>query len=151
MKRLSFVVGLVLLSLGCKGEETLDPHLEKLGRATGPVERQSNESLAGKASPVPKMPPHGMMPQPGTAGKVHRGQVLETIDASRYTYVRVQVESGGEIWTAIPQTKLEIGKQVEIIESIVMKDFESKTLKRTFPNIIFGVLKGHENEMPNAI
>ena len=37
-------------------------------------------------------------------------EVLETMDAGGYTYVRVKAEDGGEIWAAGPRTAVKVGE-----------------------------------------
>ncbi len=117
-----------LVAAGCGESERLDPELEKLGRATGPVDPSAR---------MPKKP----MANPHGPTKIHAGEVIEAIDVPRYTYIKVKKATNEMIWAAIPQEKVSKGQSVEVMESIVMKDFESPTLKRTFPSIIFGVLK----------
>ena len=68
------------------------------------------------------------------------GKVLETLDASSYTYVRFET-ADGEAWAAVPQTQLEVGAQVVILNPQPMADFESKTLGRKFDTIYFGTLE----------
>ncbi|MEN8140918.1 MAG: DNA-binding protein [Thermodesulfobacteriota bacterium] len=64
------------------------------------------------------------------------GKVVETFDSGGYTYL--QLESGDKlIWAAIAQTAMEVGQEVALINGPVMKDFYSRTLERTFPEIIF--------------
>lgn len=64
------------------------------------------------------------------------GKVAETMDASGYTYVLV--DNGTEqIWVAGPQTAVKVGDEVYIPEGSAMPNFESKTLGRTFEQIIF--------------
>lgn len=129
-------LGMAVL-VACNSEKTLDPKVENLGRATGPVAPSTPKG-------APPRPAVHDMPPPTAEGsgpvKIINGEVLETIDVSRYTYVHVRPPTGEPIWTAIPQTPLEVGAQVAIAQSIVMENFESKTLKRTFPSIVFGVL-----------
>ena len=71
------------------------------------------------------------------------GKVMQTLDASRYTYIRLDDGAGNETWAAVPQTKLEIGEQIELEGGIVMRNFNSKTLDRTFDSVIFatGVIR----------
>jgi hypothetical protein len=69
------------------------------------------------------------------------GTVLETLDASSYTYVRFAT-ADGETWAAVPQTRLEIGARVVITNPQAMSNFESKTLGRSFDTIYFGTLEG---------
>jgi len=72
------------------------------------------------------------------------GKVLETMDASGYTYVKLDDGSGEEIWAAGPKTVLEVGEEVSVKGGSVMNNFSSKTLDRTFEKIIFasGFVKG---------
>jgi len=65
------------------------------------------------------------------------GKVLEKQDVSPYTYVRLDDETGHQIWAAIPQTELEIGEKIALKDGIVMSNFHSKTLNRTFASIVF--------------
>jgi len=68
-----------------------------------------------------------------------RGEVLETMDAGTYTYLRLKT-SDGEIWAAVLQAPVKKGTQVTIQNPMLMTNFESKTLKRTFDKIVFGSL-----------
>ncbi len=68
-----------------------------------------------------------------------KGVVLETMNAGGYTYLRLKTRDG-ETWAAINQAVLSKGAEVAIENAMEMHDFESKTLKKTFPNIVFGTL-----------
>ena len=114
------------LPSACKKNEALPEDVQNLGRATGPV------------SPKPVMP--GAAGQAPAAAKVHQGTVQESIAVSRYTYVRIEDKSGAEIWAAVPQAKIAVGSEVRVVESILMRDFKSPGLDKTFPSIVFGVL-----------
>ncbi|MGW8194545.1 MAG: DNA-binding protein, partial [Desulforhopalus sp.] len=83
-------------------------------------------------------PPAQAMPKtaPQSAPATVTGTVLETMDAAGYTYLLVDT-TAGQNWVAIPQTKVEKGSTVQYYEGMVMKDFASKTLDRTFPAIVF--------------
>lgn len=70
-----------------------------------------------------------------------KGVVLETIDAKPYTYLRLKT-SAGETWAAVPQAPLKNGASVTIENPLVMTDFQSKALGRTFDKIVFGTLAG---------
>lgn len=70
------------------------------------------------------------------AQSTHKGEVLETFQVENYTYVRIN-EQSKETWIAIPKLDVQVGDQIETSEGIIMKDFKSTTLKRTFPEIIF--------------
>lgn len=64
------------------------------------------------------------------------GTALETMNASGYTYINV--DTGKEkLWVAIPQSEVKKDDKVTFYQGMVMPEFESKSLKRTFKNIIF--------------
>jgi hypothetical protein len=65
-----------------------------------------------------------------------QGKVLETIDASSYTYVNVDTGEGTQ-WVAIPGADFEVGEEVSFAGGMEMKDLESKTLGRTFDSVVF--------------
>ena len=77
------------------------------------------------------------------------GTVVETMDASSYTYVRVKTASG-EIWAAGAKTTVAVGDKVVIPLEMPMVDFHSSTLNRTFPTIYFTARIFKEGEMPPA-
>jgi hypothetical protein len=72
--------------------------------------------------------------------------VAEVLDVPHYTYLRLATAEGKELWAAIPSSAVKVGQSVEVIQSLVMNDFHSKTLDRTFPSIVFGVLPGSGTE-----
>ena len=67
------------------------------------------------------------------------GKVLERLDASPYCYLRLKIAKG-EVWAAVPEAKVEKGAEVTVANPMLMTDFESKTLKRTFAEVYFGTL-----------
>ncbi len=69
------------------------------------------------------------------------GEVLEVIAVENFTYLRINTHAG-EIWTAVVNAPVKKGNVVSIKDAIVMKNFESKILKRTFSTILFGNLVG---------
>ena len=68
-----------------------------------------------------------------------KGEVLETQNVEGYTYLRLKTAQG-ETWAAVPTTALKKGSQVTIGNPTAMRNFESKTLKKTFDKIVFGQL-----------
>ena len=98
---------------------------------------QSKKSDAIVAAPT--QPTAGELPQTGApmAAQGLSGKVLERIDASPYCYLRLQT-ARGEVWAAVPEAKIEKGTEVTIANPMLMANFESKTLKRTFAEVYFG-------------
>ncbi len=74
-----------------------------------------------------------------SAGSVVKGKVLEVMDVPGYTYLRLKTDDG-ETWAAVSSAQVKKGAKVTITNATVMSNFESKTLKRTFPTILFGAL-----------
>ena len=72
---------------------------------------------------------------PQTAPTVS-GTVAETMNAGGYTYLLVKTAQD-ENWVAIPETTVAVGDAVTYYEGMVMNNFNSKTLNRTFPSVIF--------------
>lgn len=73
--------------------------------------------------------------QPLPAG-YHAAKVLEHMNASNYTYIRVE-ENDKEYWMAVPQLPVENDEIVYYSKSMEMKNFHSETLKKDFPSILF--------------
>lgn len=87
-----------------------------------------------------KADPHaGLKPvelPPGTVTK--KATVLQTIDADIYTYIEAKGDDGNNIWMALPKIKVDKGAKIEYPSDVpAIPKFSSKTLNRTFDNILF--------------
>lgn len=65
-----------------------------------------------------------------------KGKVLNTIDASIYTYIELS-ENGKNLWIAAPTVAVKKGDTVRFSDGAVMSNFHSKSLNRTFESIVF--------------
>ncbi|HJV49366.1 MAG TPA: hypothetical protein VJ549_08840 [Geothrix sp.] len=92
-----------------------------------------------KSEAVVAAPTTGALPAAAAAGQGLSGKVLERLDASPYCYLRIQTVRG-EVWAAVPEAKVEKGTDVTIANPMLMNNFESKTLNRTFSEVYFGTL-----------
>jgi hypothetical protein len=134
-----WMVVVLVAAAGCGSGDGIDPDVDKLGRATGPVVPQVG------APSAPRAPGGGM---PGASAGAdepvisHRGEIAETMQVSNYTYMLLQTGEGQRVWTAIPRTDVQVGQIVQVAQSLVMRDFKSPTLNRTFETIVFGTLVG---------
>jgi len=64
------------------------------------------------------------------------GTVVETMNASGYTYI--QFDTGSQkIWAAAPTFQVKVGDKVTVPKGALMKNFQSKTLNRTFEEVYF--------------
>lgn len=73
---------------------------------------------------------------PETVNIVHKIVVNESLNAGGYTYINV-TEEDEDYWMAIPNTAVEKGATYYYTGGMVMKDFESKELEKTFDFILF--------------
>jgi hypothetical protein len=88
-------------------------------------------------------------PVPVAAATAVTGEVLEVKDVEIYTYLRLKTKDG-ETWAAVTKAPVVKGAKVTIENVTVMNNFESKTLKKTFPTILFGNLGGAGKPMTGA-
>jgi hypothetical protein len=65
------------------------------------------------------------------------GKVTQVMNSGGYSYIYLQKDNGEKIWLAVKETKANVGDRMSFMEGLVMKNFESKSLKRTFDTIIF--------------
>lgn len=86
----------------------------------------------------------------GNAEASFSGIVMETTNASRYTYV--QINTGKEtIWAAGPVFEVKVGDRVSVEGGMPAKNFKSKVLNRTFEDLYLAgsiTLAGSTNAPP---
>ena len=90
----------------------------------------------GSSAPPPPSAPknHEMFSPPAAA--TAQGKVLQSIDGAGYTYL--ELEAGGkQFWIAGTQVEAKKGDTVSYDENVVMENFFSKTLNRSFDRIVF--------------
>ena len=103
--------------------------------------------VLGGAAPLLAAPPPGhpsaaqaidlLLPtKPASKDLTLQGQVMSTLDANEFTYIEVQRADRAE-WIAVPLMALKPGSTIRYEEGIVMADFYSKLLQRTFPSVRF--------------
>ncbi len=64
------------------------------------------------------------------------GKVVETMVSGGYSYVLLE-KNGKKTWVAVPQMQIKVGQEMSFRPGTNMGTFTSKTLNRTFENIIF--------------
>ncbi|MDR3581548.1 MAG: DNA-binding protein [Oryzomonas sp.] len=65
------------------------------------------------------------------------GKVLQVLNGGGYSYIYLQKDKGEKTWIAVTEIKANAGDRMSFKEGLVMKNFQSKTLKRTFDSIVF--------------
>lgn len=146
------LTALLLLGLaGCSKQDTTD-QAEKASGSQAPAEAQAPTETQNPAQVQlpPGHPPPGGMPRndppmigqppaPGVAtsiGGANSGVVQSVQQAGGYTYI--EVESDGRTrWLASSPVRVEPGDAVRWGESAVMRNFTSKSLGRTFDELLF--------------
>lgn len=66
----------------------------------------------------------------------NKGSVAEVIQAGRYSYISVDSGSGTR-WFAVPSAELKVGQKVEVLNAMEVKNYNAKSLNRTFESIYF--------------
>ncbi|MBL8923036.1 MAG: hypothetical protein JNJ54_29575 [Myxococcaceae bacterium] len=87
----------------------------------------------------------GALAQP--APQQIKGTVVEKLDAGGYSYLRLNTGKAEE-WAAVPQVNVAKDAVVTIDVQARMQNFESKSLKRSWPVIIFGTVAGPQGAPP---
>ena len=79
-----------------------------------------------------------------------KGKAKEVLSGGGFTYVLIGAEKG-DTWVAVPQTKVAVGEVCTVAEGQVMQNFPSKTLNRTFKEIVFSPgIEGKKPEIGEA-
>ena len=125
--RLSILTPFLVLAVlgGCNRNRTVDA----AATAPAPAAPAMAPQMGGAAM-------GGAMMNAPAGGPTASGTVVETMDASSYTYVHVKTATG-DIWAAAAQFKVKVGDKVVVPLSMPMQNFHSGTLNRTFPLIYF--------------
>ena len=76
------------------------------------------------------------MPPPKPGAIAHTATVEDTMNSGGYTYAQVN-EDNKTFWIAAPQTELKKGDTISFYEQMMMEQFTSRTLNRTFDRILF--------------
>ena len=86
----------------------------------------------------PASPAANPMQAPAKApeGPALFGRVVSSFDGNGFTYLELE-EGGKRFWVAGTQVKVKKGDRIKFVENVVMENFTSKLLKRTFDRITF--------------
>ena len=68
--------------------------------------------------------------------EAHIGKVIDKIPAKGYTYLQVS-ENKNDYWIAVPTMEIEIGETVYFSKFMVMEDFSSENIDKSFDEILF--------------
>jgi len=106
--------------------------------------RDTQASAAAPAAETTRSQPTATAETDESSGDALSGTVLERIAVQRYTYLRIGDAGSEGTWVAVPSCEAKVGDRVSVRGAQRMTDFQSPTLKRTFPTIYFGQLEEAE-------
>ena len=98
------------------------------------------------APAAPAAPPAITAATPGAPGTTagaapqaarNTGKVLQAQHGGGYTYAEVETGAGQKVWIAGSQIDVKPGTEVQWGDFAVMRNFNAKSLNRTFPEILF--------------
>ena len=92
------------------------------------------------AEPAAPANPHAGMKMPAMAAPAvqltQQGTVLSTISVPSYTYIET-MQGKQTVWLAAPTVAVKKGDNIQFDQGMLMSNFHSNTLKRTFASIYF--------------
>jgi hypothetical protein len=114
-------------------------------------------TLAVVACKKPEAPPKASAPAPAAAAaasgqaapQLLRGKIVEKLDVSQYSYLKLATSSG-DAWAAVQKTDKKVGDEIGVANAFPMQHFESKELNRKFDVVYFGSIAGAGGE-PAAV
>ena len=134
MKRLSLLalnlaLSVALLSLiGCS--ESTEPQ-------TAQPAAQATNQAPGQTAPAHPLNPQQQAAIDAAKGLPKQGTVKEMMHASGYTYMNVDTGAGDPVWIAATMMRVKPQDKVQWSDAAVMRNFNSKSLHRTFDEILF--------------
>jgi hypothetical protein len=77
------------------------------------------------------------------------GRVIETMNSGGYTYALVNMDDTA-IWVALPVSRIAVGNEIACKPGMVMNNFRSTSLNRSFTHIVFsgGIISSSGDPVP---
>lgn len=109
-------------------------------KAAADKEKKAEPAQTASAPAPQAMPPGhpaiGAMGKAPASAATHKGKVISITQAAGYTYLEVETE-GNKLWMASSPVNAKAGDTVSWGDGAMMHNFTSKTLHRTFDQILF--------------
>ena len=67
----------------------------------------------------------------------YEGEVVTVQQGGAYTYLEIKEKTNKTLWIAVNSADVKVADFVRFKIELVMKDFKSKALKKTFPELMF--------------
>ena len=103
------------------------------------------------AAPAVTAAPIAARPAAPVAAAQNTGKVLQIIQGGGYTYAEVDTGAGKKVWIAGSPIQVKSGESVQWGDYSVMQNFSSKTLNRTFDEILFVNAWGPVGSAPTPV
>ena len=85
------------------------------------------------------------------AGGLVKGEIVESINAAGYTYLKIKTEENVNQWAAVMQGDYKVGTPITVTEDMTTQNFQSKALGVTFDSIVFGKVAKSSMEKPKKV
>ena len=95
--------------------------------------------LAGCDQRIPESGNVSLSAKQATADGALTGTVVEVLPAPPYLYLRLKT-ANGDVWAAVDGGSVTKGAEVAVASPMLMKEFKSTALNRTFAEVYFGSL-----------
>lgn len=107
--------------------------------AQAPAHPPMQQNMQQGAAPQGQKPLSAAQQAAITAAKnlPREGTVLEMMHAAGYTYMNVDVGSDKSMWIAASMMRVKPQQKIQWSDAAVMNNFKSKSLHRTFDQILF--------------
>lgn len=84
-------------------------------------------------------------------GGIVKGEIVESINAAGYTYLKIKTEDNMNKWAAVMQGDYKVGNPITVTEDMTTQNFQSKALGVTFDTIVFGKVAKNSAEKPQKV
>ncbi len=134
MKKTVSVIAISCLTLlaGCSNQGD-DQAANQAPQQTAPAPEQTQQAMPANHPP---MPGHTGAGHQGGAANQTQAKVVSVTHAAGYTYLEVEA-NGSTTWVAASPVNAKTGDTIAWAGGAVMRNFTSKSLRKTFPEIIF--------------
>ncbi len=139
MKRnstLALAAALLLLTACSDSDNNSDGNADNK-QAAAPQSQAAAPSPQASAPAGQQLSPQQQAALDAAKDMPKQGTVLEMLHATGYTYMKVDTGEGEPVWIAASIMRIKPKQTVRWADAAVMKNFASKSLHRTFDEILF--------------
>ncbi len=103
-----------------------------------PADHSTAVDTSNKSAPVDHSAifQHSEQAPPVDIESMLKAEVVSVVDTKGYTYIEI-TRDDEPLWLAVPTTEVKAGDTVHYGDGPVVRDYQSQTLKKTFPTVLF--------------